>query len=86
MERIQQDVDIAYQLLIASVETLANDIYKKYKPDNDDLVVIKKSVFDRAVRLGLSDKDARQLAIEACDGMSFYKRKFAKFLIENVGD
>jgi hypothetical protein len=85
LERIGQDVDIAYQLLIAGVETIANDFYRLYAPTESEMIKVKKNVADLAIKLGLREDKAKQLAIEACKGMSWHARKFSKFLIENTG-
>jgi len=86
LERINQDVDIAYQLLITCVESIANDLYRLYTPAESEMIKVKKNVADLAIQLGLTEEKGKQLAIEACEGMSWHGRKFAKFLIENTGD
>lgn len=86
LEQIYQDPDIAYQLLVFSIETMANKIYSSYTPKEIEKVNIKKNVSDLAVKFGLSKKQADQLAIEACNGIPWAKQKFCKFLIENTTD
>lgn len=86
LERVGQDVDIAYQLLIASIETIANDFYRRDAPTESEMIKVKKNVADLAIQLGLTEEKGKQLAIEACKGVSWHARKFSKFLIENTGD
>ncbi len=87
LERVgHQDVDIAYQLLIACIESIANDIYRSYAPAESEMIKVKKNVADLAIQLGLTLENGNQLAVEACKGMSWNGRKFLKFLIENTGD
>lgn len=86
LERIGQDVDIAYQLLIASIETIANDFYRRYAPTESEMIEVKKNVLNLAIQLGLTEEKGKQLAIEACKGMFWHTRKFSKFLTENTGE
>lgn len=86
LERIYQDTDIAYQLLISSVETVANAAYHSYTPTEANMRETKRNVADLAVRFGLSEEEAKQIVIEACKGISWTKQKFLKFLLENTTD
>jgi len=86
LEKIYQDADAAYQLLISSVETIANDVHRSYVPDEKDMIEIKNSVAKLAVSLGLSKENADKVAIESCKGISWHARKFSKFIVENTGD
>lgn len=84
LEQIYQGTDIAYQLLISSIETIANEVYRSYAPTKSDVVKAKKNVADLALKLGLSKEKADRLATEACKGISWHARKFSKFLTENT--
>ena len=85
LQQLEYDVDIAYQLLVAAVETTANKAID-YKPTDEQMIEIKKSVFVLAKQFGLKEDEARQLAIEACKGISWTSRKFTKFLLDNTND
>ena len=86
LQQLERDVDIAYQLLIAAIEAVANDAFRSYTPTEDEMVETKKSVASRALKFGLSHDEARKLAIEACRGMPWASRKFTKFLLDNTCD
>ena len=86
LERIYQDTDIAYQLLISSVETIANSVHKLYTPTEADMIEFKRNVANAALEYNLTKEKSERLAVEACKGTSWAKRKFSKFLLENVSD
>lgn len=86
LELIYQDTDIAYQLLISSVETIANAVHQSYTPTKADMLKTKGNVAELAVKFGLSKEKANQLMVEACKGIPWAKKKFSKFLLENVSD
>jgi hypothetical protein len=65
LELIREQPDIAYQLLISSVETIANDTLQDFQPDDDEKVKHKEAVFNLAKTLGLEEKIARDLGIRA---------------------
>lgn len=85
LEQIKHDADLAYQLLVSSVEAIATEVLRAYLPERDEMVEAKKSVFDLAVKLGLERERAESIAIEACSGIAWTSRKFVKFLVDNVG-
>jgi hypothetical protein len=68
LTQLDHDVDLAYQLLIAAVETTASDALANYRPTDDQMVKMKSSVATLARKLGLGEDEARQLALEACKG------------------
>ncbi len=80
MELIETRPDISYQLLISTVESLANAALKDYQPSESEMVEAKKSVFQRAREFGLEEDKARQLALDACRGDRWLSRKFRQFL------
>jgi hypothetical protein len=86
MELLHDRPDIAYPTLISSVETLANAVLNDFQPDEAAKVQHKRAVYDSAVAFGLSEENARKLAIAACGGEYWATRKFKKFLIDNVAD
>jgi hypothetical protein len=84
LELIREQPDIAYQLLISSVETIASETAPD--PHDDEKVKHKQAVFDLAKKLGLEEEIARNLALTACKGERWATRKFKKFLTDNVDD
>jgi hypothetical protein len=86
LQQLEQDIDIAYQLLIASAETMANEALKSYTPTDKQKIEVKKSVAILAKKFGLSDEQANQLAIEACSGIAWASKKFTKFITDNITD
>lgn len=86
LTQLDHDTDLAYQLLIAAVEATAGGALEKYRPTDDQMVETKRSVAALARRLGLCEEQAREIAIEACKGISWASRKFTKFLLENRTD
>ena len=81
MQIIEEWPDIAYQLLISSVETVANRALLDYFPPRAEMVETKTQVARRATELGITANDAEELAVLACDGMGWTSRKFQKFLL-----
>lgn len=86
LELIHERPDISYQLLISSVETMANAALASFQPSDDVKVDHKNAVYKLAVSIGLEEKVARQLTIEACKGEYWATKKFKKFLMDNVAD
>jgi hypothetical protein len=86
LQQLESDVDIAYQLLIAAVEPIATEALRTYTPTDDQMIATKESVAALALRYGLPEDQAHQLAIEACKGIPWASRKFTKFLLDNISD
>ncbi len=77
---------ISYQLLISSVEALANAALDQFQPDIIAKLEHKRPVYDLAISLKLDEETAKKLAIEACRGEYWATKKFKKFLMDNVAD
>jgi len=86
LELIHERPDISYQLLISTVETIANGTLGSFQPADDIKVEHQKAVYELALNLGLGQETARRLAIEACRREWWATKKFKKFLIDNVPD
>lgn len=86
LELIHERPDISYQLLISSVETIANATLGTFQPDDDIKVEHQKPVYQCALNLGLGEETARKLAIEACQKEWWATKKFKKFLMDNAAD
>lgn len=83
--RIMQDwPKMSYQLLVYSVEAIANAVYKDYMPSRADRVNTKIQVAEFAKQLNVSEENAKDLAVLACEGMSWSRRKFKMFLAEMI--
>jgi hypothetical protein len=74
--------ELAYQLLISSVETLANVRYSNYRPSKEEMIKHKQRVRNKAKKAGLTNEQADALAIEACKGEHWTGRKFRTFFAE----
>jgi hypothetical protein len=86
LELIRDKPDIAYQLLISAVETIANVALPDFQPDDDAKVNHQKRVFNLVMKLELGEETARTLALEACKTERWATRKFRKFLTDNIDD
>jgi hypothetical protein len=86
LELIHERPDVAYQLLISSVETIANDALRTFQPDDDRKVEHQKGVYELALSLNLDEATARRLAVEACRREWWATKKFKKFLTDNVAE
>jgi hypothetical protein len=71
--------ELAYQLLISSVETLANAVFRDYCPTQQEMIDHKRGIRVKAKEFGLSDQQADALAVEACKSEHWAGRKFRKF-------
>jgi hypothetical protein len=78
--------DISYQLLISSVETIANGTLRSFQPSDEAKLEHQRAVYDLALSLELGEETAKKLAIEACKREWWATRKFKRFLIDNVGE
>jgi hypothetical protein len=86
LELIQTQPDFSYQSLISSVEAIATSVFYSYKPSESEMVEIKRPVFNLALKYGLSEVQAKEIAIKACHENSWRHRKFKKFLCNNIGN
>jgi hypothetical protein len=71
--------ELAYQLLISSVETVANILFADFLPSREDMIERKRGVAAKAALFGLSKQMAEDLAVEACKEDHWAGRKFKKF-------
>jgi len=86
LKLIREQPDIAYQLLISSVETIATEALRDFQPEDAAKVKHQQAVFNLAVELGLGEGDAKSLALKACTHERWATRKFKKFLTDNIDD
>lgn len=86
LELVREQPEIAYQLLISAVETIANSALRSFQPDDDFKVEHQRAVFNLAAELDLGEEKARQLAVAACKKEYWATKKFKKFLTDNVDD
>lgn len=84
LELIHERPDISYQMLISSVETIANGALRSFQPSDDDKVEHQKALYDLALSLQLGVETAKKLVVEACRREWWATRKFKQFLIDNV--
>ncbi len=84
LELIESRADIAYQLLIATAETLAGVALAGYDLEDSEKIEVKRQVHQQALDYGLCAQQANHLTVLACKGMGWSKRKFIKFLASHV--
>ncbi len=86
MRIIEDWPEMAYQLLVYSVEAIAGAVYKDYRPSRTDMINTKSQVARHAQELNVSKEDAEGLAVSACEGMSWSRRKFKLFLTQMIDE
>jgi hypothetical protein len=86
MQLIEERPDVAYQLFIAAAEALAQHALEGYSPGDDEKARRKPAVQKRAREFGLSQAEARELAILATEGMSWSYNRFEQFLTQYTDD
>ena len=84
LQSIHTGPDVAYLMLAFAVDTLASK--GNFDVPEEKKVSVKSCVRDRAIDLGLSEQQARDLAVEACAGMNWQKDRFVDFLARHVLD
>jgi hypothetical protein len=86
LELIESRPDIAYQLLISTVESLADVAFVDYDPSESEKLATQGAIAvqNRAKDLGVDDDKAKQLGVEACKGNRWLRKKFKKFLLDFV--
>jgi hypothetical protein len=82
LELINDRHDTAYLTLVSVVESLANLALNDFEPDEAEKVKSKSAMVKRARAFGLDEAQAKALALEACKGQTWLKRKFKKFCID----
>jgi hypothetical protein len=82
LELIESRPDISYQLLISTVESLADVAFGDYEPEQSEKLATQVAVQQRARGFGLAEEQVTQLALDACKGQRWLKRKFKKFVLE----
>jgi len=86
LQQIRSDVDVAYQLLVAAIEVMANEVLDNFKPNVGDMVFTQSSVERLATEFGLNAEQSCALAVEACKREQWISRKFKKFILDNITD
>jgi hypothetical protein len=82
LEMIENRPDIAYLLLISTVESLANVAFSDYQPEESEKLQTKPAVQQLARYFGLNEEQAKQLALAACETDRWLKKKFKKFVLD----
>jgi hypothetical protein len=82
LELIESRPDISYQLLISTVESLAAVALDEYEPEESAKLATALAVQQRARAYGLDEEKVKQLALDACSGQRWLKRRFKKFLLD----
>jgi len=82
MEVIGSNPQLAYLMLITSVEAIACSTLHDYTPSVEDRIQAKQGVVRTAIAFGLSDAQAKELALKATEGDRWVAAKFVGFLME----
>jgi hypothetical protein len=85
LELIEDRPDTAYLALVSVVESLASVALNDFEPDEAEKVKFQAPVEKRAREFGLCEAQAKALALEACKGQRWLKRKFVKFCVDYCG-
>ena len=85
LELIEDRPDTAYLALVSVVESLASLALNEFEPDEAEKVKVQRAVETRAREFGLCEAQAKALALEACKGQRWLKRKFVKFCVDYCG-
>jgi hypothetical protein len=88
LELIESRADSAYLLLVSTAEALANIALGNFEPTDSEKLDSSRAVTlrKRALELGLTEEQAKQLALAACEGDRWLKKRFKKFLIDFCSD
>ncbi len=86
LELIEDRPDITYQLLISATETMAGAVLSDYKPDDADILKMKRQaeINEQALAFELCEAQAKTLALLAAEGNPWSAPKFKKFITDNV--
>ena len=86
LELIEDRPDIAYQLLISATETMAGAVLSRHKPDEADILRMKRQaqLREQALAYELDEAQAKTLALIASEDNSWSALKFKKFITDNV--
>ena len=82
LELIEDRPDTAYLALVSVVKSFVNVALSGFEPDEAERVKFQAPVEKRAREFGLCDAQARALALDACKGQRWLRRKFVKFCVD----
>jgi hypothetical protein len=86
LELIEDRPDITYQLLISATETMAGAVLSHYKPDDAEILRMRRPAQLRELALAyeLDEAQANALALKANEYNPWSAPKFKKFITDNV--
>ncbi len=79
LELIESSLDISYLMLVSVVESLASVALSNFEPDEAEKLSTQTPLKNLARSLGIDEAQAGMLALEACKGNRWLKRRFVKF-------
>jgi hypothetical protein len=82
LETIELRPDIAYLLLVSTVETLANVAYEDYEPSEPEKLEARVPLRNCAQQMGLTTEQTKQLILADCKSEKWTTKKFKKFLLD----
>jgi hypothetical protein len=84
LEVIESQADIAYQLLVSTVESFSTSVYKDFDPQDSEKLGTRKTMLKKASELGIDETSAKLLAVASHEENPWNKRKFKRFLSDHV--
>lgn len=86
MELIESRPEIAYQMLISAIETIAGAVLSSWTPDEDQQLETRGKLFKEIKNAGVNEVDARRIVLQDCKSNPWSRRKFVEFLIRFVDE
>ena len=81
LQKIEDEVDISYALLVPCIESLANSYFEDYQPTDEEKIDSQAKLIKAASKYNLSKDDIKQLALTAASqGQKWNLKKFLKFI------
>ena len=81
LQKIEDEVDISYALLVPCIESLANSYFEDYQPTDEEKIASQAKLMNAASKYNLSEDDIKQLALTAASqGQKWNLKKFLKFI------
>jgi len=86
MELMEERPDLAYLLLISAVETIACDVLRDYQPTREEILASRGQFAEDLSVLGDDRETVDTIVLRAARDDPWNKRKFCRFLLDNIDD
>ena len=81
LQKIEDEIDLSYALLVPCIESLANSYFKDYKPSDNEKIKSLSKLKSKAIKYGLSENQANDLALIAASQKEYWSlKRFLKFI------